>query len=603
VSTTSAAPSDKPVAVCVDRPLLSLDRPFTYRLPLELEAGTGSLVQVPFHGKATRGWILGDTDDVPDRMLSIKKVISPVPRFDDPGLQLMRWVAERYVAPLAAVIERAVPPRVASEEASPVRAISAGPLAPSESVLATYRGGPEIVSATNGSFVLRPAPEDEVGCAVELVGACIRRSRRAIVIVPEADPLPATAVALRETFGERVALLAGGDRRARYRTWLDLAAGAHDVVVGTRPSVFAPLGDVGLLFVSRESHAAHREDRAPYYHVRDVAMERARIEGAVCVLSAICPSAEATALGIDQVVPTTRRWPPVEVVRPGPEGRAPRLVRALRSVRRAFVLAPVPGSGLAQVCRRCGRGAACATCGGALRAEEGRIRCIVCEAPGRCANCGSSDFGVRPGGRERVEEWVRRAASVPVRRYGRPRLPADGEIVVGGPAYVRDLGAGSLDLVAILDADAVGRAAGVAGRERMLARWMEAVGWARPHGRAIVQSSTPSDPAIQALVRGNPDRFHSSEATMRAEAGFPVGAAVFRVVGGDKLEGHLATLDPITLLAVASTFSTEGSEGTICLLALTPDRIREFGTMARDLAAQGIVSRVEAEPHLERGPE
>ena len=42
---------DGPVAVCIDRPLLSLDRPFTYLLPPELEAGVGSLVQVPFHGR------------------------------------------------------------------------------------------------------------------------------------------------------------------------------------------------------------------------------------------------------------------------------------------------------------------------------------------------------------------------------------------------------------------------------------------------------------------------------------------------------------------------------------------------------------------------
>ncbi len=47
-----------PVAVCVDRPILSLDRPFTYLLPAELDAGVGSLVQVPFHGRLIRGWVL-----------------------------------------------------------------------------------------------------------------------------------------------------------------------------------------------------------------------------------------------------------------------------------------------------------------------------------------------------------------------------------------------------------------------------------------------------------------------------------------------------------------------------------------------------------------
>ena len=104
-----------PVDVCVDRPLLSLDRPFTYELPAELEAGIGSLVQVPFHGRATRGWVLGPAADAPPRMLTVRKVVSPVRSFDDLGLALLRWVSERYVAPLAVVIARLLRPPGASE--------------------------------------------------------------------------------------------------------------------------------------------------------------------------------------------------------------------------------------------------------------------------------------------------------------------------------------------------------------------------------------------------------------------------------------------------------------------------------------------------------
>jgi primosomal protein N' len=88
-----------PVGVCVDRPLLSLDRPFTYDLPEELGARVGTLVQVPFHGRASRGWILGPIDDLPKRMLAVKKVVSPVSFFDERRLALFRWVSERYVAP------------------------------------------------------------------------------------------------------------------------------------------------------------------------------------------------------------------------------------------------------------------------------------------------------------------------------------------------------------------------------------------------------------------------------------------------------------------------------------------------------------------------
>ena len=565
-----------------------------------MDAGVGSLVQVPFHGRSIRGWVLGATDDVPSRILDVRKAVSPVRYFDADLLELLRWVSERYVAPLAAVIARSHPPRVASEEAGiPSGTIgdTGRSVVPSRP-LGDYRNGPELGLAIGGEaglFLVRPAPEDEVSIAVEAVANCLAGRRRAIVLVPEASPRPATAVAVEEAFGERVGVLLGGDRRMRYRRWLEIRSGRYEVVVGTRPAVFAPQPDLGLIFVSRESHPAHREDRLPYHHSRDVSLRRAELSGSVCVLSAICPSTESTLLLATLVAPTTRRWPPVEVVRPGPEGRAPRLVRALREAKRAFLLSPLHGYGVAQVCRVCGNPAACTACGGLLRSEEGVVRCVVCEAEGRCAVCGAIDFGIRRGGAERVEEWASSTAPVPVRRIppkGRPRLPVEGEILVGGPEAVRDLGPGGLDLVAILDADLAERRPGLASRERALSTWMEAVGWARPSGRAIVQTERSTEAAIQALVRGNPDRFHSDERRRREAAGFPIGAAVFRIAGPPALEDALSSFRPTTLLV-----SSVGDQ-TVCLLALEPDRVPEFGRAVRELAARDLVTRVEAEPHL-----
>jgi hypothetical protein len=121
---------------------------------------------------------------------------------------------------------------------------------------------------------------------------------------------------------------------------------------------------------------------------------------------------------------------------------------------------------------------------------------------------------------------------------------------------------------------------------------MEAVGWARPSGRAIVQSSHPGDPAVQALVRGNPDRFLAREAERRAAAGFPVGAPTFRVVGTDVLEREIARHDPITTLV------TIRGGRTVCLVVLRIGAVPAFGRDMRRLVAEGVVERVEAEPHL-----
>jgi hypothetical protein len=64
------------------------------------------------------------------------------------------------------------------------------------------------------------------------------------------------------------------------------------------------------------------------------------------------------------------------------------------------------------------------------------------------------------------------------------------------------------------------------------------------------------------------------------------------VAGSADLESHLAIARPITMLA-----SSVGDQ-TVCLLALDPDRVSEFGRVVRELAVRDIVTRVEAEPHL-----
>jgi primosomal protein N' (replication factor Y) len=561
-------------------------------------------------------------------MLNVHKRVSPVRFFDERMLALYRWIGERYVAPLASVIGRSYPPRVVSEEGSGGGgAVAAGGGSPRRSALTglletapsgfaprptalrdtattsslltdAYVNGPRLLGALrdgSGSFVVRSAPGEEGLLAIECVGTVLATGRTAIVLVPEVDPVPGTVKGIVDAFGEDVVCFFGGDKRARYRTWLDIADGRYRVVVGTRPGVFAPVPNLGLLFVGREHHALHREERSPYFHVRDVAVARATREDAVAVLASVMPSLEGLETPHLDVEVIGRRWPRVEAVKPGPEGRASRLLATLRQARRAFLYEPIRGYGVARVCRACGEPAACASCGGMLRSEEGSIRCTVCEARGRCAACGAENFGVARGGAERVEQWARGVAAVPVTRLGpsdRPRPPGDEEVVVGGIDAVKDFGALRLDLVGILNADASLRRAGIAARERTLSAWAEVAAWAGPSGRVIIQTNKPNDAAVQALVAGKPDRFARTEKQRLADAGFPVGAPVFRVVGTASLEDEIAALPHRTLLVSAL------EEQTVCLVALDPGDVAVFGAAIRRLAERGVVTRVEAEPHL-----
>jgi primosomal protein N' (replication factor Y) (superfamily II helicase) len=598
------------VDVCVAVPKLALNRPFTYLLPEGSDAGTGSLVSVPFHGRTVRGWILGPASDVPEgRLLAVRKVRSSVRFFDPSMLELLRWVSHRYLAPLSTVIERSHPPRVVGEEQGAEDVdeprLRVGAISPaSRTVLARY-GGDVVLEAAGATTWLRPLPTDESAVCVAAVEATVDSGRRALVLVAEADPVPQVARSVLEAFGDRAVAFLGGDDRARYRAWLDIRRGRFAVVVATRPGVFAPLGRLGLMWISREVHPGHREDRSPYYHVREVASARARLSGAACVVASLSPSVETAAAvragSVDVARPDRSAEraaaPLVETTPPEAEDRSSRLGALLRATKGAALIASRRGYGVARVCRSCRNPAACATCRGPITVERGAARCAVCGSEGVCSSCGGRSFGVERGGAERVAEWAARMAPIPVAidQGTDPVTPGPGRVVVGTGATVKDVGELRLDLVAILDPDRALARAGVHAGERALATWMEAATWAGPRGhggRVLVQTRHPGTPAVQGLTRWEPLPFLLDEADRRAAAGLPPGHPVFRLTTTRPIDEELLEAGATTALSVPA------AGGTLCLVAVSPERFDGLHAQVMRQVADGTVTRVEAEPQL-----
>jgi primosomal protein N' (replication factor Y) (superfamily II helicase) len=595
------------VDVSVAVPRLAVDRPFTYVLQDEMEAGIGSLVSVPFHGRTVKGWVLGPASDVPEgRLLPVRKVRSRVRFFDDRLLSLFRWMRERYVAPLSTVIERSHPPRVAGEEAKVLGSRAQHRLGTGflpEGVLKTY--GAERILDEGTTGWLRPLPGEEATTCAEAVSKCIDEGKQAIVLVPEAEPVPATAATVLEAAADRAVAFLGGDERSRYRTWLEIAGGWFDVVVGTRPAVFAPLPRLGLIWISREVHPGHREERAPYYHVRDVAMARAGIDGAACVLAAFAPSVEtavacrAGAMSVFRAARGAERGaaPLVETTPPEAEDRSVRLGALLKKARSAALIVSRRGYGVARVCRSCGSPAACANCQGPIVVERGRAECRVCTAPGTCRICGSHAFGVERGGVERVAEWAARTTgrNVDQELPDRPPPVPGRSLMVGTAAVVKDWGSVRVDLVAILDPDRAITRPGIHAGERALAAWMEAAAWAGSReggGRVLAQTRHGAHAAVQSLIRWEPQTFLEQEAAHRAEAGFEPLRPLFRVTGDRRLPESLQGVGASMLV------STSDAGRTTCLVSVQADGLSAFRESVVRLSVEGVVDRVEAEPQM-----
>ena len=120
------------------------------------------------------------------------------------------------------------------------------------------------------------------------------QGKSAIVLVPEIALTPQTVSRFRAVFGDKVAVLHSAlSDGERYDAWLALSRGDKRIAVGARSAVFAPLHDIGAIIVDEEHETSYKQGESPRYHAREVAIVRAREQGAVVVLGSATPSLES----------------------------------------------------------------------------------------------------------------------------------------------------------------------------------------------------------------------------------------------------------------------------------------------------------------------
>ena len=212
---------------------------------------------------------------------------------------------------------------------------------------------------------------------------------------------------------------------------------------GTRSAVFAPLTALGLIVVDEEHDASYKQEESPRYHGRDVAVMRAKLQGALVVLGSATPSLESSQnvragryerLTLDRRV-LDRPLTDVQIVdmreeyaQHGPDvvlSEALRLALTERFDRReqALVLLNRRGFASSVFCRQCAGTLECPNCSVCLtvhRAAE-RARCHYCNysvgIPTTCPVCAGPYLEHLGLGTERVESEL--AAAFPDARIAR----------------------------------------------------------------------------------------------------------------------------------------------------------------------------------------
>jgi len=127
---------------------------------------------------------------------------------------------------------------------------------------------------------------------IRAVEAVLQKGKTAIVLLPEIALTAQTVQRFSSRFKKIAVMHSGLTAAQRNVQWQTIKSGEADVVIGARSAVFAPLVRLGLIVVDEEHEPAYKQDTAPRYNGRDVAIKRVQLAKAHCILGSATPSLE-----------------------------------------------------------------------------------------------------------------------------------------------------------------------------------------------------------------------------------------------------------------------------------------------------------------------
>ena len=399
----------------------------------------------------------------------------------------------------------------------------------------------------------------------EAIAAALRAGRQALVLVPEIALTPQWIARFEARFAAAPAVwhseIRGPDRAV---TWRAIADGTARLVVGARSALFLPFRDLGLVVVDEEHEQAFKQEDGVPYHARDMAVVRAQIAGAPCVLVSATPSLE-TVVNVERGRYRELRlperhggatMPAVEAIdlraTPPPPGRflAPPLVAALAANKAAggqsLLFLNRRGYAPLTLCRTCGHRFECPNCTAWLVEHRLRrqLQCHHCgyaaPVPPACPSCGVTESLVACGpGVERIAEEllaIDPALRVAVMTSDTVRGPesvrrlvasveaGEVDVLLGTQMVAKGHHFPALTLVGVVDADLGLGGGDLRASERtfqLLHQVAGRAGRAERPGRVLLQTWQPGHPVMRAIVEGARERFMALEKEAREYGGWP----------------------------------------------------------------------------------
>jgi primosomal protein N' (replication factor Y) len=415
---------------------------------------------------------------------------------------------------------------------------------------------------------------------LQAIRAALNRARTAIVLVPEISLTPQTVERFKSRFADvqdAVAVLHSHlSEGERHDEWHKIHSGRARIVIGARSAIFAPLKNLGLIVVDEEHETTYKQEEAPRYQARDLAVVRAKIEKCAVVLGSATPSLESyynVSRDKYRLVTLTQRvdqnqMPLMRIIDLRQERRkekkaailSEKLLQAvadrLEKREQTILFLNRRGFSTSLLCSNCGEARNCPNCSVALtfhqysfqgsaspKTMSGRLSCHLCghtaAVPKKCPACGQDALIYYGFGTEKVESTVAQIFPKAVVR----RMDADSmtrkeayretlrnfrtgkiDILVGTQMIAKGLHFPNVTLVGIINADLALHLPDFRAGERtfqLLTQVAGRAGRGETAGEVFVQTYTPFSPSIQFARHHDFTGYFQQELEFRERCDFP----------------------------------------------------------------------------------
>ena len=404
---------------------------------------------------------------------------------------------------------------------------------------------------------------------LQAIRAALERGRSAIVLVPEISLTPQTVERFKGRFAEAqdaVAVLHSHlSEGERHDEWHKIHSGRARIAIGPRSAVFAPLKNLGLIVVDEEHENTYKQEEAPRYHARDVAVVRAKIEKCVVILGSATPSLESyhnATTGKYRLATLTQRidekqMPLMRIVDLRQERRKEKAAAILSEKLRAAIADRLEkseqtilflnrrGFSTSLLCSNCGEARNCPNCSVALTFHRhvARLSCHLCghtaAVPKKCPACGQDALIYAGFGTEKVESTVAHIfPKATVRRMDADYMTRKEayretlrsfrtgkiDILVGTQMIAKGLHFPNVTLVGIINADLALHLPDFRAGERtfqLLTQVAGRAGRGETAGEVFVQTYTPFSPSIQFARHHDFAGYFQQELEFRERCDFP----------------------------------------------------------------------------------